>query len=863
MPNFSISDLAPVTLPIDVVTTFFELQTVEGGIQVSRKMSAQDLGIGGSVTAVAGGTNITIDNTDPMIPIVNLDAAITGVSVNGVTLNNAGAATNYLDEQGNYTVPGADHVDGPASSVNNRLVTFDGVTGKLIQDATTITALGAVLDSATSIVLSNNGNPRVVAQTTGLGVFGTTIDVLDTSGPSFMNNRMRNTFGGVNFRLTATGGAEINQTNAAGTIEDLWIDMVKDAEVALYHNGIQKITTDQFGALVRGSIVTDVPAGNDADVSIRLQDVAGTEVGSIGYLSTGDYELIIKNEIWDSTVRLIVTDDAGVETPVGNFGWEGSSILYGGASGAAFIDPLQGALRLNNLVTGRAGNPTRALTAADPILSENWTFNTATTAPPTDRTFRMNNVTPASVTSLLVDDLTESFNDFGIYFGAELTTGDVITLKQQEDQTKWLIVTLTGPPVDQTSYWTIPVSVVSSGVLFDADATVTFNFASAASLPASAGSVPGGFTQAVQFNNAGVFGGAGNFEWNDLEKKVTLTHDAAPGSGRPAMEFITNVAASSVLEFNTNQSSGSIMEINANAGVSVGFDFEANWSGADPAHFLRFTNQAGSFLQTWQRDGIVNISNGQLVIDPTGNAAVSIPSSTLLEMGERGAANPATAGVGQIWVNNNGLNPANLFFTNENSDDIDLTAELWFNAIRQVRADSLGIQVRDTLHVGDPDGGSIKINEQINADVDEIGFHQIWTLDNAPTELYMTDDTGQDFPVGMNAMPPIVLSAGRSVSIQDNGRNLVKTGAALIIMNAPPTVVTNFVDGWMCGFSNFNAAGNLRLAPLSGTLTHIEPDGTITNYTFGGSIDFLPGFVGTIWKFSATQWYVWGSDRFV
>ncbi len=102
MPNFAITDLAPVTLPIDAANTFFELEATEGGVQVSRRISAANLGIGGSVNTVNSGVNITVDNTDPLNPIINLDAALAGVSVNGVTLQTAGSATNFLNELGNY-----------------------------------------------------------------------------------------------------------------------------------------------------------------------------------------------------------------------------------------------------------------------------------------------------------------------------------------------------------------------------------------------------------------------------------------------------------------------------------------------------------------------------------------------------------------------------------------------------------------------------------------------------------------------------------------------------------------------------------------------------------------------------------------
>jgi len=62
-------------------------------------------GGGGQVNTVVGGININVDATDPVNPIVNLDAAISGVSVNGVTLSNGGVATDYLDETGNYSDP--------------------------------------------------------------------------------------------------------------------------------------------------------------------------------------------------------------------------------------------------------------------------------------------------------------------------------------------------------------------------------------------------------------------------------------------------------------------------------------------------------------------------------------------------------------------------------------------------------------------------------------------------------------------------------------------------------------------------------------------------------------------------------------
>jgi len=339
MPNFTISAMPPITLPIDPANTFFETQTVEGGLQVSRKVSATDLGIGGSVISVNSGLNITVDNTDPLNPIINLDAAIAPVDVNGVTLSNAGAATSYLDETGNYSVP-AGGGGSPLTTVGD-LYAFDGVDTRL-------------------------------------------------------------------------------------------------------------------------------PVGFDGTV-----------------------------------------------------------------------------------LTANSAQPT----------------------------------------------------------GLE---------------------------------W---VAILSP--------------------------LPGGANTNIQFNNAGNFDGDAQFTYSTITGEFVITHDQAPGSGRPALLITNNIAAPG-MRFNTNQSSYSLAEINSDSVANTGFDLDLDFTGADAQHFLRLTDQAGSFLQTWQRDGIVNISNNQLVVDPTGNAAIRIEASTLLEMGERAAANPLTAGIGQFWVRDDVPNVP--MFTDDAGTDFVLNA---------------------------------------------------------------------------------------------------------------------------------------------------------------------------------------------
>lgn len=112
-----ITPAGPNSVQMDEVgtTVFRTVPAASGGIEINnlstgagfeRVLTTADLvPASGQVNSVVGGVNISVNAADPVNPIVNLDAAITGVSVNAVTLSAAGAATNYLDETGAYSVP--------------------------------------------------------------------------------------------------------------------------------------------------------------------------------------------------------------------------------------------------------------------------------------------------------------------------------------------------------------------------------------------------------------------------------------------------------------------------------------------------------------------------------------------------------------------------------------------------------------------------------------------------------------------------------------------------------------------------------------------------------------------------------------
>ena len=99
----------------------------------------------GLITAVSNGSGgagdmaaATYDPATIAEQLVGLVATqtLTNKTVNGVVLNAAGASTAFLNETGAYSTPagGGDFV-GPASSTDNAIMRFDGVTGKLGQNS--------------------------------------------------------------------------------------------------------------------------------------------------------------------------------------------------------------------------------------------------------------------------------------------------------------------------------------------------------------------------------------------------------------------------------------------------------------------------------------------------------------------------------------------------------------------------------------------------------------------------------------------------------------------------------------------------------------------------------------------------------
>lgn len=106
-----------------------------------------------------------------------------------------------------------------------------------------------------------------------------------------------------------------------------------------------------------------------------------------------------------------------------------------------------------------------------------WRFSTSTTAAdPGSGRFRFDNATPASVTNIYLDSVTQGGLTLDNFL-ADLSIGEEIGIQQGDDAGKIIVVEISGAPVNNTGWWTIPVTVISTvGTLFGNNKDCAFVF---------------------------------------------------------------------------------------------------------------------------------------------------------------------------------------------------------------------------------------------------------------------------------------------------------------------------------------------------------------------------------------------------
>lgn len=98
------------------------------------------------------------------------------------------------------------------------------------------------------------------------------------------------------------------------------------------------------------------------------------------------------------------------------------------------------------------------------VLNASWRFDTAVTAAdPGARNFKFDNATLASVLNIYISSTSDNRGDLNTILSA-LASGQKIYVQQVNDADRAALFTV-GTPVDNTGWWTIPVTVDASNTL--------------------------------------------------------------------------------------------------------------------------------------------------------------------------------------------------------------------------------------------------------------------------------------------------------------------------------------------------------------------------------------------------------------
>ncbi len=280
---------------------------------------------------------------------------------------------------------------------------------------------------------------------------------------------------------------------------------------------------------------------------------------------------------------------------------------------------------------------------------------------------------------------------------------------------------------------------------------------------------------------------------------------------------------------------------------------EGNW-------LVRVT--AGDLVISTALDATPFVQGPQAIsmIRGTGNTFSNFQMGGPILMAEVAAAVADVALFGQIWVNSV-PNPNELYFTDDSGNDIDLVTDLWNNGTLQAQSTALGLDVRDTLKVGSLGSttGVLKLGEQASADADEAGYGQLWMETDTPNRFKFTDDSGQDFDVGMVGgfvSDNVFLNSSRDFNTAGN----FAANNILYYADGSNNTITVEASASVVQWPVFTSIQ--VVAPGSGVQTVAEGTGT-TIFDDTGT-DLVGGFtlsqgVITIFRASTTDYIAFGS----
>ena len=229
MPNFAISDMPPIVLPIDPANTFLETETEEGGVQVSRQISAADL------LGAAPGLDATFITLSANVGLANERILTQGA---GISIVDSGAGLPI-------TISILSAFILPAGTADFSSLRYDLGGGIWVEN----TAISFQIDS-----IFVDEKAAAFADIAGRGQYWVRNDVPNT--PMFTDDV------GNDFVLNASGGAGISGTPVNNQIA-IWVDASNiEGDPDLTFAASVLTMTNASGVLTITRGITDVTISN-------------------------------------------------------------------------------------------------------------------------------------------------------------------------------------------------------------------------------------------------------------------------------------------------------------------------------------------------------------------------------------------------------------------------------------------------------------------------------------------------------------------------------------------------------------------------------------------------------------------------
>ncbi len=276
-----ISDLSAQADPLDADLMWFQRASDSAPRKITIGELKTEFGVG---TAIADGT--TTNNTlrwggSAWVESDKLQIVTAGIDVRG-SLSNDPATGGVQDTQLNFENSGGTEIgdilwNGGANMLFRNLV-HGGLITLQGQDDGGSTQNLILADPDNAVTSHYAGTARLATTSVGADVFGPMLFVDNTGASASVNLRLINSEGGLQLRAN-DDGFQLQQLDAAGVEEDLWITGDNNGRVAFRFNGLIRAAT-----LVDGFSVGHSGANNDETIltlaSERTWAFRATDSGS-------------------------------------------------------------------------------------------------------------------------------------------------------------------------------------------------------------------------------------------------------------------------------------------------------------------------------------------------------------------------------------------------------------------------------------------------------------------------------------------------------------------------------------------------------------------------------------------------------